>query len=250
MIKGLREKIKFIGNHEIEVIVYVDKHIQIPSHIRLELESMEFFGKINKLIIKDHTDERYGKKYGKNNNDLIYIESLSHATGDYIVHFDADTLAYEKEDYDAIGEHIKLLDKYDYVSIPTPDSPYCVSPDSSIMKGLKYQWASTRYFICKRETIPNTEELLKCLDNKYLKNKYGMIAKPNCLEHILGVIAGPDKVYYPPVDEENYYITSWGSYFNGIIHELSKMDYKDVIKYINDCNNGEYYLDITAKEIR
>jgi hypothetical protein len=249
MLEGLREKLEFLKPYELEVIVYIDKHENIPHSVLARLEEMQFFDEIKHLIIKDHNAERYGKAYGKNNNDLIYAECLSLATGDYVIHFDADTLAYRADDCDVIGNHIKLLDKYKYISLPTPDSPYCVDKDNPIMKGLNYQWASTRYFICRREMLPSKNELIKCFDNKYLKQHYGQAARPNCVEHILGVIAGEGNVYYPKIELNKYIISSWGMYYKGTIEKLHKMNYKDVINYIKSCNPSEFKFDLISKKI-
>jgi hypothetical protein len=237
-IEGLENKIKFFEGYELEVIVYIDIHEEIPGDTVIKLNKMKAQGVINVLIIEPHTDERYGSDYSKNNNDLIYAECLSLATGDYVAHFDSDVIAYKAPGVDMFEFYRYLLDKYLFVSIPSNHSPHCVPKDHPILEPLGYQWASTRFFICRRETLPSLVELKKCFDNNYLKNKYGLYALPNCIEHILGVIAGPDQVYYPPLEMDSYFIASWASYHQGTIETLNKKDYNIVKKYIVDTCGG------------
>lgn len=246
-IYGLENKRNFINDkkYETEVIVYVDVHEPLTPEIEDYLHMV-----CDKLIIMPHTPERYGKAYRKNNNDLIYAEVLSLATGDYVIHFDADTFCYRNDTFDATEYYISLLDKYKYVCMPSNDSPYVLSRGHELMKGLGYQWASTRFFICKRETLPDINELTKCFDNKYLKEHYGKVARPNCVEHILGVMAGePREILYPFMRPDDYLMFSWGTYYKGIYEYLSILEYNDIKKYImEDCNNAHFWYDCHAVE--
>jgi hypothetical protein len=243
----LQNKLDFIGDYEIETILYIDRHEEIPSAIMEQLESKFDDGTISQLIILDHTKERYGSKYGKNNNDLIYAQCLAKATGDYVIHFDADVVAYRDPGYDAIAEYVELLKWYKFISIPSFHTPNCVPIDSPIKT--PYRWASTRFFICKRESIPSFDEMVNCFDNAYLKDKYGQEAKPNCLEHILGVISN-DGVLYPPMELEKYLIVSWAEYWSGTIQKLNSMPFEKVVEYIEESCGGIHGAnDVIGKQI-
>ena len=208
---GLLNKIEFLKPYETEVIVYVDVHEPIPESVLEFFDKMQSEGRLHQLIMKQHTDERYGKAYGKKNNDLIYAESLAMATGDYVVHFDSDIVAYRRSEFSAVNAYMNWLEKYSYVSTQSLFSPNCVDFDEPIWRHMDYEWASTRFFICKRETLPPMDEMMMCFDNRYLEATYGTTAKPNCIEHILGVIVGTGGVLYPPQDLTNYAIVSWAS---------------------------------------
>jgi hypothetical protein len=248
-LPGLQNKIDFLQPHELEIIIYIDKHLEIPHDVLTALEEMLFFREIKHLIIKDHSRERFGKQYGKNNNDLIYAECLAMATGEYVVHFDADTVAYKQKDIDMVDSYIQLLEKYDYVSLPSVHSPNCLDPKNELMN-VNYQWASTRFFICKRETLPSFDELVACFDNKYLTKTIGYPARPNCVEHILGAIAGKDKVYYPPVEMEKYLIMSFAIYYAGTIEKLNELNYNKVKKYFTEiCQNYIGHYDVCGQTI-
>lgn len=235
---GLLNKLEFLSPHEIELIIYVDIHEPIPDEVLEFFDEMINTDKIHQLVVRPHTSERFGKVYGKANNDLIYAESLSMATGDYVVHFDSDMFAYKKEGFDICQLYFGLLETYAFVSMPSIHSPNCTDKNNPIFKGLGYQWASTRFFICKKETIPSLDEMKRCFDNKYLRQTYGKPAQPNCLEHILGVMAGKDKVIYPPFDLDNYIVASWASYHKGTFKQLGGLEYKKIKEYVMDTCGG------------
>jgi len=235
---GLMNKIEFLKPYELEVIVYVDVHESVPYDVLECFSEMQRDGIIHQLVMKPHTDERFGKDYGKNNNDLIYAESLSMATGDYVAHFDADIVAYRRPEFNICNEYVNWLEQYAYVSVQSRYSPNCVDVKEPMWSWIDYAWASTRFFICKRETLPPLDEMLRCFNNNYLEAKYGTFAKPNCLEHILGLIAGQGHVLYPPNDLDNYLIVSWSSYWKGVIEQLNQMPYGEVREYFMDVCGG------------
>jgi hypothetical protein len=247
---GLLNKINFLTPHELEVIVYIDVHEPIPEKTLEFLEQMKRDGRIHKLIMKPHTTERFGSRYGKKNNDLIYAESLSMATGDYVVHFDSDIVAYKKSGFDICAKYFELLEQYAYVSIPSLFSPNCIDVNSPVWKHLDYMWASTRFIVCKRKTLPSLDEMLQCFDNNYLNKKYGTFAKPNCVEHILGLIAGRGNVFYPSLNLSNYLIVSWVSYWKGVIEKLNTMPYDKIYDYfINQCGGIYGANDVCGKPL-
>jgi hypothetical protein len=248
---GLINKIEFLKPYETEVIVYVDVHEPITENVLEFFEKMKKVDRLHKLIMKPHTDERFGKAYGKKNNDLIYAESLSMATGDYVAHFDSDIVAYKQPGFDVCEKYMQWLDRYDYVSIPSAFSPDCLDFNDPMWRHMDYVWVSTRFFICKRETLPSLDEMLRCFDNKYLKEHYGTTAKPNCVEHILGAIAGNGNVLYPFPDLENYIIVSWASYWRGVIEKLNQMPYEKVHDYfINDCGGIHGANDVCGQPLK
>ena len=229
---GLLNKIKFLAPYELEVIVYVDVHEPVPENVLEAFEKFKREGKLHKLVMKDHSPEAFGKQYGKNNNDLIYAESLSYATGDYVTHFDSDIAAYKRPEFSVANEYMNWLEMYDYVSIPSPYTPNCIDFQHEIWRHMRYMWASTRFFICKRKTLPDFDEMVRCFDNRYLANKYGAWAMPNCLEHILGVISGTENVFYPPMELDKYLIVSWSQYYKGTLERLNVWPYEKVKEYI------------------
>lgn len=233
---GLINKINFSSPYELEVIVYVDVHDPVPCEALDFFEKMKDEGHLHQLVMEPHTKERWGQRYGKCNNDLLYVEALSLATGDYIVHIDADMILYRKPAFDFMGTCLEWLKEYNYVSLPGDFSPDCGRRED--WPHLDYWWASTRFLVCKKETLPPKDELLKCFNNQYLQKAYGKLARPNCLEHILGVIAGDGNIFYPPNDLDNYLIASWQTYWKGTIEKLNQMPYEQVKAYIVEKCGG------------
>lgn len=236
LIEGVQNKINFFKGFETEVILFVDLHEQITP---TDMQKMVALSDV--LIINKHREYFNHSDYYPKFNDLNYLQALYNSRGKYIAHFDADMAAFCNTS-NVVTEWIGLLNMYDYISYPSHWSPVAVDdPDFK-----DYMWASTRFLFCKRDTI-QFEEIERCLsDSVYLYEKYP--AKRHCpwLEHILGLIAGKDKVFYPKIEPEKCLIFAWNFYRRGLFAELNNMEYSDVktfvmnrgISYPCDVNGG------------
>lgn len=248
---GLFNKIAFLRSPlvEIDVFVYIDEYEPVPSDVLSAMDEICKACNVKWTYKKvKHSLERFGSKYGKHNNDLIYVNSLAEATGDYVAHFDSDIAAFRRPDYDITAHYIDWLERYKYVSCQSLHSPNCIDFNDPAWKHMDYMWASTRFFICKRETLPERDELIRCFNNGYLEQKYGKLAKPNIVEHILGVIAGDNQVFYPPVDIDRHMVISWATYYKGVLDNLNSMEYPDIAKYIvEECGGIHGANDVVAK---
>src|SRR6187551_3640279 len=108
---GVFNKIKFFDGFDIETILFLDKHNEVPE------KSLSYIHAIcDTVVIRKHTHE---EKF----NDANYVSALSLARGEIVVHFDGDMGAFTSGK-EAIEEMISLLDTYDYVSYPSFWSPY------------------------------------------------------------------------------------------------------------------------------
>ena len=177
------------------------------------------------LILRDHTDEA-----GFNDNN--YIRALQLATGNILIHFDQDTAMFTSSK-EAVEGLIRYLDAFDFVSYPSYWSPLPVHDES-----FDHTWVSTRFFMCKRESL-DLPEITKCLkDYDYWCTTYPVNRKCHWLEHLIGSIAKyrNQKVFYPPIELEHYAIFSWGSYKKGTLKMLNNMKYKEVKEWI--AKNG------------
>lgn len=231
LIDGIINKIRFFKGFDTEIILHIDRHNFIPTEILKKLQ-----GLCDVLIIRKHTEE-------PNFNDNSYIRALQLATGDIVFHFDQDCAAFTSTE-NVINDFISLLDKYDYVSYPSHWTPRAVDD-----KHYDYDWCSTRFFLCKRETL-DFNEIKKCLsDYEYMFLQYPTERKNHWLEHILGLISKykGKGVYYPPMDIEKYAIWSWGSYRTGLLKQLNEMDYEGVKQFVNNNGGIVYPNDINLK---
>jgi len=244
LIDGIINKIKFLDNYEKEVIVYVDQHEILPDYVKQFLFSMIENKRIHSLVINSHREYYKDFSYYPKHNDISYLQALAMARGEYIMHFDADVAAFVK-DRATIDNWLQMLinDTYDYISYPSHWSPKAVDDPR-----YDYRWVSTRFFMCKKDVIDYTE-IDKCLrDSDYLYSKYGTenSAKSPWMEHILGLISygenfvTPDRVYYPPIDNDKYLIFSWGSYRKGTLDKLNNMEYNSVKQFV-ETNGGIHY---------
>jgi hypothetical protein len=225
---GIFNKIKFLEGFEKEVILFVDEHQQIPDSTLAYIRAMA-----DVVVIRKHTNE---PKF----NDYNYVSALQLARGEIIFHFDQDCAAFTSSQ-EPIKLLINLLEKYDYISYPSHWTPYAVDDPN-----YDYMWCSTRFFMCKRETLDFTE-ITKCLkDSDYLYGKYPASIRNPWTEHCLGLISkyNGKGVYYPPVHLDQYAIFSWASYEKGLLGKLNDFSYEAVKHFITSKGGIQYPNDI------
>lgn len=213
IIDGVLNKIKFFEGFDIETIVFVDEHEKVPQDILNKLREIA-----DTVVVRKHTNEQ-------NFNDFTYISTLALCRGDYIAHFDQDTAAFTSSP-DHVEFLLGLLDKYKYVSYPSYWSPNPVHDES-----FNYYWCSTRFFMCKRDSLDFTE-IIKCQRSyEYFVEKYKPSRVCHWAEHIISLVGGKD-VFYPPIEIQKYAIFSWGSYKKGVMNALNNMSYDQIINFI------------------
>ncbi len=217
IVDSLLNKIKFFDGFDIEVICYLDRHNFIADEILKKLQ-----GLCDVLVVRKHTDE-------VNFNDWNYVRALQLATGDIICKVDQDTASFSKDEF-VVYDLIKLLEEYDFISYPSHWSPIAVTDTT-----FDHVWCSTRWFMCKRESL-DLDEIKKCFDYDYWINTYPVNRKCHWLEHWIGSIAKykNQKVFYPPMNNEKYLIWSWGKYKKGLLKELNNSTYEQVKEFINN----------------
>jgi len=91
-------------------------------------------------------------------------------------------------------------------------------------------------------------EILKCLsDSDYLYGKYGD-RKRRCpwYEHIVSLINGPAKVFYPPIEPSRYLIFAWSRYYSGVLAKLNEWPYEKVVEYVGKIS---YPCDVGGRKI-
>lgn len=222
LLEGVQNKIRFFEGCELEVVLFVDVHEQIPPEIMDRITGMRERGEITKLILSsvDHSQHRW--------NDRVFIEALRHATFDYVAHFDGDAAAFRRPRFPLIENYLRWLDEgYKFICQQTPLSK----------EQHKMEHASTRFFLCKRETL-DLDESERLLDDRYRAQKYPGKHLP-CFEHILGEMSG-STVFYPPSDNDNFVVVNWVHYWRGVLGRLNRMPYDDVKRYIFETCGGPH----------
>jgi hypothetical protein len=236
-------KIQFFRGHDIEVTLYVDLHENLPNELARELNQMLCRGEIHNLIYAKHTKQFKGK-YLRQWQDSLYLNACMMSRSKYLVHFDADTSCYRKDDCAIIDKWIELLEQYKYISYPTYFSPNEGDvPGTNALPapegGFDYLWASTRFFMCKRETL-DYNRIVELFDDHVWKEAHGKrpMRYPNVFEQIIGFLAGPGQVCYSPKDIENFMVFCWHHYNVGTIPRLNKLPYNEVLNYIVNERGG------------
>jgi hypothetical protein len=213
---GIFNKMAFFEGFDIETIVFIDEHNPVPEATLIYLRSI-----VDTVVIRKHTHE---EKF----NDWNYWSALALARGEIVCHFDQDVCAFASGK-EAVQEMIDILEYHDYVSYPSHWTPYPTHDPN-----YDYYWCSTRFFMCKRETLDFTE-IKKCLqDMDYLYGKYPASVKNPWFEHIIALISKytGKGVYYPKIDLSKLIIFTWGRYDSYTLRRLNEQSYLEVSEWV------------------
>lgn len=213
---GVFNKIKFFDGFDIETIVFIDEHNPVDEKTLNYLRSI-----VDCVAIRKHTNE-------VSFNDYNYLNALSLARGKYIAHLDQDTAAFTRSK-DSIQYMLDLLEQYKFVSYPSAWSPSAVDDPSFGGR----MWASTRFFLCKRETL-NFDTLKKCVEEpNWAYENFGDVPRRcNWLEHFL-TLTNDNSVYYPPIQTNNYTIFTWENYETYTLRRLNEYTYDEIFNWHN-----------------
>lgn len=214
---GVINKLNFFQGYEVELILYIDEHEGVPKDVQDRMDQIT--RNLNaRIVCRPH--QRSHQRW----NEMLYLEALKLATGDYVAHFDGDCAAFRCPSWDPgiFYQSLVGMEGIKFVCQPTTMS--------RAEHGM--WWASTRFFFCRRETL-NLCELEKCiLDEGY---RHSVVFSP-ALEHVLGRMAGgPTGVLYPPANWDDYMIFSWSRYHRELLYMLNGLPYEKVRDYILDC---------------
>lgn len=225
---GVFNKIAFFKGYDIETIVFIDEHNKVDEKTLSYLRSI-----CDTVVVRKHTHEPLF-------NDMNYISAMGLARGKYIAKFDQDTACFTSSKQ-PIENMIEWLEVYDYVSYPSWWSPNPVLDDS-----FDHWWSSTRFFMCKRETIDFTELRWMMGDYDRCYEKYPVNRKCFWTEHWLGMLSKykGKGVFYPPIDLQNYTIFSWGSYEKYTLRRLNELQYSEIVNFINSKGGIQYPNDV------
>lgn len=219
---GIRNKQLFFNGFDLETIVFVDKHNEIPDSTLKYLHQI-----VDTVCVRKHTSE-------ESFNDYNYLSALALCRGEIICHADQDTSMFTSgKEY--VEELISHLDTHKFVSYPSAWSPRAIDDPTFG----KRTWASTRFFLCKREAI-NLEELRQCIiEPEYAYNKYGDSPRRcNWLEHYL-TLCNNDSCYYPPIEADKGLIFSWGKYEKYVLKRLNEYTYDELKNWV--AQRGIHY---------
>jgi len=249
LLDGVENKIRFFKGLPTEVILYLDVHEPLPANVYETLHEWQRTGVLSVVCFARHRKVLEDEHYPKT-QDLCYVDALGLARGTYVAHFDADVAAFSSGQT-VVREWIDRIDRgeCDIISYPSRWSPNAVNDPS-----YDYRWASTRFFLCRRSKVCDSEEIRRCLSsNEHLYGKYGDRERKNpWTEHILGLMVDPKVggkgVWYPPQDASRYFIFSWNFYRRGLFAELNAMSFEDVARKIEyEWGGIQYPCDVRPR---
>lgn len=220
LIEGLRNKIKFLNGFDVETILWIDEHDALDTATYDILHGM-----CDRIVVSKHSKRYRNIENFQPFNDVNYLQALALARGDIICHFDQDMGAFARG-----AEHISsliqmLIDgRYKYICYPSADSPKCVNDP----RFGNHMWASTRFFMCLKETVSITEIEDAIWNPDTLYSKYGTPnSVNNWMEHFLGVACGGENVFYPP-PSNHLLVFPWFKYKNGVLAKLNESDFDSI----------------------
>lgn len=229
MLEGLENKRAFFKGFHTELVAFIDEHLEITDTKLSKIRDL-----VDVLVIRKHSNDHL-------ENDWNYWRALAMCSGDIISHFDGDMAAFTASP-EPIQQMINWLETYSYISYPSFWSPNAVTDPR-----YDYQWVSTRFFMCKKETIDFTEFRKMLTDYDYMYSEYPASVRDHWAEHAIGLHAKykGNGVFYPPVDLDQYAIFSWDRYKSGTFKMLNDLPYEKVKEFINQ-RGLHYPCDLSA----
>lgn len=227
---NLENKLKFFDGFDVELIVFLDRHEDLTHEQYDTLHSMA-----DCLVVRKHSRYYRGADPFSAFNDVNYLQAFSMARSNMIAHFDHDVAAFrsEKSVVDGLVDEVES-GRHKFVCYPSPQSPHpCDAPS--------YQnqwWASTRFFLTKRDTLILDDLERAIRDNEWFYAKYG---RPNVVnpwtESMISQMAGYS-VLYPPVDLDKWAVFPWKQYDDGMLQMLNNMPHAaiaDALRRAGGC---------------
>lgn len=232
---GLLNKRNFFKGHDIELIVFLDEHEPLT-----EAEYYALHTHADCVVIRKHSKYYRGANPFHKFNDISYIQALSMARGDVVAHFDGDMAAFCADSspidwmLDEVGSG-----RHKFVCYPSRCSPApCEAP--------AYQnkwWASTRFFVCQRESIDITalEHAIREPEWAYATYDRPPVINP-WTEAFLGIMANYS-VLYPPPNIASWAVFPWMTYKEGTMEKLNAMPYPEIAAAINRAGGDGVFWD-------
>lgn len=230
----LRMHAKFWEGMDVKFISYIDGHKPLPLAIIGAMQEGAPGAPLKVQIVPHRIEEK---------NDSRYLAALRLADADFVAHFDQDVFC--------AGDASKwiapvLSGQYKFVSYPCASSP---DPDPDRARWQNFRWASTRAFFCRREDL-RLDDLEHCLRD--MDWAYATFGEPPArmpwTEHFLGLMAGPNQVYYPPLNDD-YAIWSWSKYIAGTLGVLNQTSMDQIQGYIERCGGISWSGELEARPL-
>lgn len=232
LVDGLLNKKKFFQGFDCEFIVFIDEHQKVDA---LTLDMLREHA--DTVVLSKHSKHYRGIDPFGPFNDINYLRAFAMARGDTICHFDQDVAAFTSSPNE-ISALVNLVEsgQRKFVSLPSPCSPHPVHDDSFQNKW----WASTRFFICKRDAIDLTTLEHAIREPQWAYEVFGTPPR-QCpwTEHFLGLM-NDFSVYYPPVELDKWAVFPWAKYTQGTLAKLNQLPYGDIAKRLYESGGLPY----------
>ncbi len=232
---GLLNKRNFFKGHEIELIVFVDEHEPLTAEEYYDLHTHA-----DCVVIRKHSKYYRGANPFSAFNDVNYLHALSMVRGEHVAHFDMDMAAFSA-DGSVADWMLGMLESgmHKFISYPSVNAPApCHAPEY-----LDKWWASTRFFMCKRETLDFTVLERAIRDPQWFYSTYDRPPRENpWTEQFLGIM-GDYQVLYPLPSLESWAVFPWMNYRDGALEKLNSMTHDQVAAAIHRAGGAGTFYD-------
>jgi len=232
---GLINKRNFFKGHEIELIVFVDEHDPLTAEEYFDLHTHA-----DCVVVRKHRKYYRGSEPFSAFNDVNYLQALSMARGEYVAHFDQDMAAFSADPSTVDWMlHTLEFNHARFISYPSVNHPApCHAPEYE-----NKWWASTRFFICKRETLDFTVLERALRDPQWFYSTYDRPPRENpWTEQFLGIMA-KYAVLYPHPNLESWAVFPWMTYRDGTLEKLNAMSHNEVAAAIHRAGGAGAFYD-------
>ena len=236
LVANVVNKRRFFDGFDAEFIAYIDVHEPVPEDVLRELNRL-----CDCVVLRKHSKKYRGADPFNVFNDIAYLQALSQARGEWVAHFDMDSVAFARDKRD-VDYWVGLAASYAFASYPSTCSPRPVD-DASFGK---HTWVSTRSFICHRGRLRFDELEAGLREPNTLYDRYGHPPRKCCwTEHFLSLM-NEESVIYPPRCDDRLLMFCWSAYHRGVMEKLNGMSFDDVRDYVRRCGEIQYPNDCAA----
>jgi len=217
---SLLNKRTFFREFDTELIAFIDEHEPLTHEQYDTLHEL-----CDCVVVRKHSRHYRGWEPFGPFNDINYLQALSMARGEFVAHFDQDMAAFAFDRCPVVWMVDEVASgRHKFVCYPSPCSPApCHAPEYE-----NKWWASTRFFMCKRETLDFTVLERAIREPQWLYSTFDRPPRENpWMEQFLGILAGYS-VIYPPVDLSSWAVFPWMIYRDGALEALNAMPYEAV----------------------
>lgn len=217
---AIEGKRKFFEGFDCEVIVHIDEHEPLTHEQYDVLHEC-----CDVVVVRKHSKSYRGNDPFYPFNDVNYLQTFAMARCDLVAHFDQDVTAFAADGAPARWMVDEIISgKTKFISYPSKNHPHPVhAPDH-----LGMFWASTRFFLCHRDSIKLDVLEHAIREPQWLYENYSRPPQESPWTEQFLAVMNNYEVTYPKPDIDHWAIFPWMSYEDGLLDRMASLPYGDI----------------------